>query len=135
MATCEACAANIGDLPNPSGVRGDGIGTCKNCHSIACGHHGQREPNVPEFICVECNPSLLIASAAMLEQEEDRALSEDLEAAARTYHRFPDPGPWVIRSPEDWAERNVGFGHAHAQAFIVRGDVADVADIASGSTG
>jgi len=52
MTTCQACAVGIGDLKAPIGTREEGIGACKNCHSIACGYHGHRDKNAPEFRCV-----------------------------------------------------------------------------------
>lgn len=116
MATCEACAAGIGTMPNPIGDHGEGIGTCMNCHSHACGDHGHRDANVPEFICVECDPSLLVASAAVLGRDQGLPTPASLDAAARTYHRYPESGPWVVRSVEEWQTRHGGYGRGLAQS-------------------
>lgn len=119
--TCQACVAGFGVVQRPIGDRGEAIGTCANCHSHACGYHGHRDANVPEFICVECDPSLLVASAAMLVRRGGGQPSPGLDAAARTYHRYPTEGSWVVASVEEWAGRRATYSFAQAQGFITRG--------------
>jgi hypothetical protein len=65
-AECHACISKLAfQLPNPQGPKGAPCGSCKICFSFACGVHGHRDPNAPEFICVECDPTLVVASAAL----------------------------------------------------------------------
>lgn len=54
----------------------------------------------------------------MLVREEGAQPPQTLEYAARTYHRYPEPGPWVIRSVGDWEARHTGFAFGQAQAMI-----------------
>lgn len=64
-AECFNCAAGIGAIPGiPSGVSTNPRMVCKLCGALNCGRHGQRDPNVPACVGVECDPSLLVASAA-----------------------------------------------------------------------
>lgn len=63
---CHACLSGITSLASYLGNTNEPLGVCKNCSCLACGHHGHRDPNGPEYICVECDPKLLQASAASL---------------------------------------------------------------------
>ena len=63
---CWACLTAVATLRAGLGTTGDPSGCCRNCHALACGHHGQRDASVPEFVCVECDPALLAASAAAI---------------------------------------------------------------------
>ena len=106
LTSCQACAANIGRLTSGIGTLGMGIGACVNCHSVTCGWHGHRDANVPEFICVQCDPSILAASAAFLSDAPD----DSIASAARTYFRYPSVGLWLVQSVEEFIERRPGYG-------------------------
>ena len=108
-ADCLCCVNNIGKLRNPRGSPHEPLGSCQNCHSLACGHHGHRDPNVPEFICVECDPSLLAASAATITAstpDTEEALS--LMRSGYRLHVLP-PDRWLIRNIADLARRRPGY--------------------------
>jgi hypothetical protein len=57
----------------------------------------------------------------MLIRESGSDPSALLDTAARTYHRYPAEGPWIVRSIDGWEDRRGGFAAGQAQAFIVRG--------------
>lgn len=54
----------------PGRAASDPIGVCKECGGLACNEHGARDPNVPEFVCVLCDPKLLTVSATRGADEE-----------------------------------------------------------------
>lgn len=109
-ARCQSCANGIGALAKPVGNKDEPLGTCRNCHSLACGHHAHRDPNVPEFICVECDPSLLAASAAKIVATRVHLNSPLLERLLAGYHLSALPSEyWAVSSLEDFQRRRPGY--------------------------
>jgi len=105
-AACQACAAKISALPKPSGNINEPLGTCQNCHSLTCGHHGHRDPNVPEFMCVECDPNLLAASAVLKTTADDFTRS-----VLAGYHLASLPSDiWRVKDLADFLRRRPGYG-------------------------
>ena len=106
-ANCQACMVGIRKLPQGVGNPSEPLGSCRSCHSLTCGHHGHRDPNVPEFICVECDPSLLAASAATMTTTRSAALDRVL--AGYHLHHLPAE-TWRIESLDDFVRRRPGYG-------------------------
>ncbi len=106
-ADCQACLKGVPTRANPKeGNRNDPMGTCYNCHSLACPYHGHRDGTVPEFICVECDPSLLSASAASTMRTMTTRVPPILLIAASTYHLFQAPPErWRVDSLEQFVQR------------------------------
>jgi len=109
MASCYPCTMNAKLLASGVGLAGDSIGCCRVCHVLACGHHAHRDAKVPQFICVECDPKLLAASAgANLPPDNPLAgelrfynFQEDFRAFAAGY---------LFRSLEEFIERRPRYG-------------------------
>jgi hypothetical protein len=116
-AACQACVVKVGKLRNPIGTLGDPFGACNNCSAFACGHHGTRDPNVPRVICVECDPSLLCASAAATSgataigptPTDDPLLIEMLRGYRQSW--LP-PGYWAFHSVDEFRQRRPGYDSA-----------------------
>lgn len=115
-ARCQACEIGVKTLPNGTGVKGRPFGACSNCDSFTCGHHGHRDGNVPEFMCVECDPSLLAASAAVATGTAIGVTPPDqggtrVQAMLAGYRAHTLPFEvWVVRSPDDFLRRRPGYG-------------------------
>ncbi len=108
-ANCHGCVTNIGTLQQPVGNRQEPFGACRNCSAFACGHHGHRDPHVPEFICVECDPKLLAASAAAIASQA--AAAPVIQALRAGYHlSMAPPERWAIASLDDFQRRRPGYG-------------------------
>jgi hypothetical protein len=110
-AKCQACEVGVKALPNGIGTKGDPFGGCSNCDAFACGHHGHRDGNVPEFMCVECDPKLLVASAAVA------AGQVTAEALAGYRGQAWPVEVWAVRSPDDFLARRPGYGPGLMQRF------------------
>lgn len=106
-ANCYACLVTNQTLQQPKGSLNEAIGCCRNCNSLICGHHGHRDPNVPEFICVLCDPSLLVASAVTLGAPNNKKLAN----LKNLYHSQDIPKElWIINSLEDFERRRPNYG-------------------------
>jgi hypothetical protein len=76
-AHCYWCADGKTTIPKALGSLGDPLGCCKKCYVLACGHHGQRDPKMQLFQCIDCDPKLLAASAqALVDAEADSSTVE-----------------------------------------------------------
>jgi hypothetical protein len=112
-AACEACVVNIGTLQNPVGTLGDPFGACNNCSSFCCGHHGTRDKNVPEMICVECDDDVVLASAAAQTvgvgsaPPDEPTLNQMLHGSRRFWQ---PPAYWAFSSVNDFIQRRPGYG-------------------------
>ena len=115
-AACQACVVNVGKLRVGTGEVGEPFGACNNCSSFACGYHGTRDGNVPQFICIECDPNLLCASAAATVSgvasgglpvvPENPLLLEML----RGYRLSWLPREyWAVRSVREFSEQRPGY--------------------------
>lgn len=108
---CWACEVNIGRLAYPKGTLGWGLGTCRMCNSLACGHHGHRDDNGPEYMCVQCDTKLLIASAVHLSGGVSDSIPSIVVQAASGYRPLPEGGDiWIIRSLDELEIRRPGYG-------------------------
>lgn len=97
----------------PTGTKDHPSGCCRNCSSLTCEHHGTRDGAVPEFICVECDPLLAVASAtAVAESAGGEGITEDLVTTAAGYRPYThrEPLRWVARSAREFAERRPQYG-------------------------
>lgn len=120
-AACEACVVNIGTLQNPEGTAGDPFGACKNCSSFCCGYHGTRDPHVPQMICVECDPSLLLASGAAQTVGIDPVPPDEptLSEMLRGFRGFGEPPTdWAFTSVNDFMQRRPGYGSSVVEEAI-----------------
>ena len=112
-ARCQACEAGIGVLPHGTGTKGNPFGVCSNCDSMTCGHHGHRDAHVPEFMCVECDPKLLAASAAVVAGGTvvtQKQGGTDLQTMLGGYRKHALPEDvWVVRSPSEFLQRRPGY--------------------------
>lgn len=114
---CHGCATGVGLLTVPKGLPGDALGTCVNCHALACGWHGHRDPNVPEYMCVECDPALLVASSSQIARTtgtDHDPPPPDALLASFSYHRFDGTDGswelWIVRSLDHFQDRRPGYG-------------------------
>lgn len=106
---CHACVLKVAYLSNPLGSSNEPLGVCKNCFSLCCGHHGHRDPNVPEYVCVECDPAILQASAAALAIPGRTDILTLQEMKDRYYRSFQGDETWVFKSINDFANRRPGY--------------------------
>jgi len=111
-AECLACASKVPfQLSNPQGPLGNPLGVCSNCRSLACGAHGHRDPNIPEFVCVQCDPHHVAASAAFV--GTGRALSSSQRNVAALFLplvRNPEAADRIrIKSLADFIHRRPGY--------------------------
>ena len=116
MAECYGCVVGFKCLPYPIGNQHEPFGTCRNCHSHACGHHAQRDGNVPEFRCFKCDPQLLGASAVVGVATRVPAGSS-AQRVARTvlsgYHADLLANPsWAFQHIDDFLTRCRGYGNS-----------------------
>lgn len=114
-AHCWACLTGVASVPIRSGTVGDPLGSCRNCQAFACHGHGHRDPTIPEFICVECDPSLLAASAGA-QLRPDNPAQAPLVAGYRPPQILIPGGvtivflvEWIVRGPEDFFRRRPGY--------------------------
>lgn len=68
MSDCLPHLHGCKEIPNVS--PSDPIAACKECGALACNQHGQRDSSKPAFICIECDPTLLVKSAMSGTQSE-----------------------------------------------------------------
>ena len=85
---------------------GDAIGVCRICHVLSCQAHGTRDKNVPRWVCVLCDASLLTV-AGVLQSDSEEVVTEALEgvgpeltAAARQIRSAP--GYFADRREDVW---------------------------------
>ena len=124
-ADCEACNAGQPVVAAPIGAKGHPSGCCLNCHALACDHHGLRDGGVPEYRCVQCDPSLLSASAVVQAQAHPGAgqgITEELADVAAGYFRyrteqFAENRRWVVPTVEQFMERRPGYGEEFFREF------------------
>lgn len=98
-ATCFNHAAGTHAIPGTGNLSPDPIMVCKLCGALNCAQHGQRDPNVPECVGAECDPALLVASAAATTPAGGAA-----QAMVRTLGVEPAPafatlGEFLVRRP------------------------------------
>lgn len=110
MVNCYPCTAKVKLLASGIGTKGDPIGCCRVCHVLACGHHAHRDASVPEYICVECDPNLLAASAGAM-APPDNPIADELAS----YYLFGPAGRinerWhLFRSLDDFWVRRPRYG-------------------------
>jgi len=105
-AACFLCETNVGQLSGGIGQADQPLGCCNSCHSFACGLHAHRDRNVPEYICVLCDPSLLAASAVVLDGAQDVSPAfqrivyrADLGPYSLEMRRFADFNDFLQRRP------------------------------------
>ncbi len=67
-AVCLVCLVTGKSIGNPLGNLNEPLGCCKSCHSLVCGHHGQRNisGHGPDFLCILCVPSLVASTASAI---------------------------------------------------------------------
>jgi hypothetical protein len=124
-AACQACVVNINQLQNGAGTLGEPFGACNVCSSFVCGFHGTRDHNVPQMICVECDPNLLCASAASttgatLAQDnlpQNPVLLQMLSGYPRSW--MP-PEAWAFKSVSEFMERRPGYDRSILEEAIRR---------------
>jgi hypothetical protein len=105
-ANCQACVVKVGTLHTPVGNLGEPFGACRNCSAFACGHHGHRDFHVPEFMCVECDPRLLSASAAAITPGARQGGGPQVQAMLAGYHLSAlPPERWAITSLAEFQRR------------------------------
>jgi hypothetical protein len=111
MSSCYSCETKVKHLASGIGTISNPIGCCHICHVLACGYHAHRDASVPEFICVECDPNLLAASAGMM-APVDSSIAQELAS----YYLFSGP-PFrettkdnLFRSVNDFIERRPRYG-------------------------
>jgi hypothetical protein len=63
-ARCYGCDHQLQSLPDVTATNRPHAGCCR-CGSLTCIGHGQRDPEASRFICVLCDPPLLVVSAAV----------------------------------------------------------------------
>ncbi len=63
VSACLLCQYKIPLLDAPLGPAGSPVGLCQQCNSLSCGWHGTLTPP-PAFLCVLCDSTALVASAA-----------------------------------------------------------------------
>ena len=107
---CHACLTGVKTLVLGVGSAGEPLGCCRRCHALACGYHAHRDAGIPEYICVECDPNLLAASAGA-GAPPDNPLRDELVS----YYFPPEYGSFLqssrpFRSLEDFLERRPGYG-------------------------
>ncbi|MFC7279836.1 hypothetical protein ACFQS1_38260 [Paractinoplanes rhizophilus] len=119
MADCQVCNARVPAMGVQVGRRGSPSGCCATCHVLACEHHGHRDGNVPEFICVQCDPNFAAACAAVLAQlAGGQGLTADLQETAAGYPRYTDVRPgdlaprWLAPSVADFLARRPGYSRS-----------------------
>jgi hypothetical protein len=116
-AACQACVVNITKLRVGVGQLGEPFGACNNCSSFACGYHGTRDFNIPQLICVECDPNLLCASAAAAATGPTRGglgpvVPENplfLEMLRGYRLSWLPREYWAVRSAAEFGERRPGY--------------------------
>ncbi len=104
---CYLCTSSIGSIQSPKGNLGESLGTCKSCHVFACGHHAQRDPNRPAYICAMCDRNLLAASA--VSKAGVKSAVADMILASYFESALP-PLRWRIESLKDFESRRPGYG-------------------------
>ena len=102
-ALCYPCKTKVATLSVSWATKNDPVGCCKLCHVLACGLHGTRVASGPTFICVECQPSLLTASAASLVDNKDNTMQFLTELFSMI------PKEWLYKSFEDFKKKNPDF--------------------------
>src|SRR5207245_5794740 len=108
---CESCASKIRVLSNPIGTLNNPLGVCANCHSLICGWHGHKDRNEPEFICIECDPNLLVASAAVGSHLPGQRPPPS--GPGYGYHLYDSPPErWAVKSLDDFFRRRPGYDRA-----------------------
>jgi hypothetical protein len=103
-ALCYPCKTKVATLSVAWATENDPVGCCKLCHVLACGLHGTRVASGPTFICVECQPEILAASAALLVSNKDHP-NKDLDDL---FGRIPKE--CLYKSFEDFLKKNPDFG-------------------------
>jgi hypothetical protein len=102
-AQCYPCKTKVGTLSVSWGIANEPVGCCKICHVLACGLHGTRVKSGPTFVCVECQPSLLTASAATLVTNMDNTI-QYLKSLIESI-----PKEWLYKSLEDFIKKNPDY--------------------------
>jgi hypothetical protein len=113
-AQCQACVVKVAALPVPVGTVSEPFGVCNNCQCLTCGHHGHRDTNVPECMCVQCDKTLLVASAAMASTTTSGTTGGQGSAAqtlTAPYHLSTLPTDiWRVHNLADFQRRRPGYG-------------------------
>ena len=113
-ARCQACTSTIATLPRPLGKTDEPLGSCISCHSLTCGHHGQRDLNKAHFMCVECDQTLLSASAVVSSggaASDASATSGTIaEASTATFFAVNPPDSWRVASLAEFLRRRPRYG-------------------------
>lgn len=92
---CHSCVTGQGTISGSIGQTDEPFATCRTCGIFSCGHHGYRDKSVPAFICVQCDPALVTASAGYA-------------PSGSSDGRFP-PG-LLFESLEEFKRRRPGYG-------------------------
>jgi hypothetical protein len=99
---CQACAASVAaGLRKRRGDIRKSAGCCVQCHSFACGFHGERELHTQQFRCVECLPSFVLYSAVLHSGAQTQVAKEIL---ARQPAWSVGRNAWRIDNPESFLE-------------------------------
>jgi hypothetical protein len=89
---------------------------CKLCGALSCGQHGQRDPNLPGCVGVECDPSLLVASAAAASSGDKQEVVSAVAANIPPQFMMADLSEFIARRPayRPWLEAAVAREARHA---------------------
>lgn len=115
-AMCFPCEMHIGTIENPIGIIGEPHGSCKNCSVFACGHHAERDSNIPGYICVICDQDLIAASGVLTAA----VMTEPLEQIANRFYMY-DPSSenlWRIKSLQDFISQRSGYNKSFFDPVI-----------------
>jgi hypothetical protein len=111
MSICWYCEVKYNVFQSGKGTQGDSLGSCRICHTFACGWHGLRDNVVPEYLCVECLINKLGASAVALSDSSDTVLADfaayyQPPVVVREGDYRPAPSEtWRFNSPEEFLAR------------------------------
>jgi len=82
-ASCYFCSTGQG-TPIPEKEPGDAIGVCRICHVLSCQAHGTRDKNVPRWVCVLCDATILTI-AGVLQSDSEEIVAEAIEAVGAEF--------------------------------------------------
>jgi hypothetical protein len=130
--SCQACLCKIALLPSTLGPKGDPMGSCTNCHSFTCGHHGQRDPNKAEFWCVECDQTLLAASSVASTVGTTVGAGGAhtgtvTDALSTPYFAANQPETWQVSSLDEFVQRRPRYADLFQRMQFGRGDTFELA--------
>jgi uncharacterized protein YfdQ (DUF2303 family) len=102
-AVCLVCLVTGKSVRSPLGNLNEPLGCCKSCHSLVCGHHGQRNPGGPDFLCVLCVPSLAASTASTMVDPTTKILVQLRDFFNRNTQIIP--AEWIDNESLDYFEK------------------------------